>query len=130
MIAYDLRQVVAVGVDRVRVVPWKVPAISGETAAILRVVPDHDGRQLPAESVIEERTHGKARRKRRIIQRRQEDVIRGVARDELVQKCRRKVCVQPGHETRARPDEFRVDALETGTLAPQRIWRLRLPGIM
>jgi len=64
------------------------------------------------------------------VKSRKKNVIRSVAGHEFIEQRWRDVCIQAGHKARAWADELGIDVLEAGTIAPERILCLRLPGIM
>ena len=57
-------------------------------------------------------------------------MIGRIAGNEFVEQCRRDIRVQPGHEAGSGADEVGVDVLKAGTIPPEGIFRLGLPGIM
>ena len=128
--SHNLGHVVAVRVDGVGVIPWEVSGVRTKTAPVGNVVAQRECWELSPLTVVKKDAHRERGRKRRVVKSRKKNVIRSVAGHKLIEQRWRDVCIQAGHKARAWADELGIDILEAGTVAPERILGLRLPGIM
>src|SRR5439155_8567843 len=75
VVANDLGDGIAICVNGIGVVPWEVPRVRAEAAAVRRVIAERDRGKLSAETIVEESSHRERRRERRVVKRVQENVV-------------------------------------------------------
>src|ERR1043166_10285360 len=88
MCADNLAHVVPVRISGIGIGPWEVTGVLAETASIGQVILQLNRRKFSPETVIKQKAHGERRGQRRIVQRRQKNMVARVACHEFIEQRR------------------------------------------